>query len=573
MIAKLPKTTANLMSMSWDDFESMYLELEKSEVTRDNVDGWLSEWSRISECVDEQYNRLLVATAINTADEAAEQKMTSFLDQVFPNAITHEQNLKEKLLATRLEPAGFDIPLRNMNAETKLYREENLPLQTREQKLSNELDKVLGAQTTDWNGEEKTVYQLDPFRQNADRAVREKAWTAIMSRQFADRDTINHLWVNQLELRLKMAKNAGKPDYRSYVWQKYYRFDYSPQDCLNFHSAIEQVVVPVVTKLLKSQKDRLGVDILRPWDMDLKVYVDPQGRPPLTPFQNVEEQITKTQNIFNQVDPVLGGYFRQMIDGKLTDIPNRKNKAPGAFCTGYNLVRKPFIVCNSVGTHTDVTTLIHESGHAFHVFESSHLPYMPQLNVTMEFAEVASMGMELLASPYLGEEFGGFYSKRDAARALSEQLITSLIFWPYMSVVDSFQHWVYENPTLGADPNKCDTQWGKLWDRFMPDQDWTGYEEFKKTGWHRKQHIHQIPFYYIEYGLAQLGAVQVWANALKNQHKAVNDYRRALAFGGTVPLPVLYRSAGAKLAFDATTLKSLVDLMLSEIERLDQIQQ
>jgi oligoendopeptidase F len=190
----------------------------------------------------------------------------------------------------------------------------------------------------------------------------------------------------------------------------------------------------------------------------------------------------------------------------------------------------------------------------------------------MEFAEVASMGMELLASPYLGEEYGGFYTAKDAARALSEHLITSLLFWPYMSVVDSFQHWVYENPRLGTDPEQCDKQWSKLWDRFMPDQDWTGFEDFKKTGWHRKQHIHQMPFYYIEYGLAQLGAVQVWANALKNQHKAVNDYRRALAFGGTVPLPVLYRSAGAKLAFDAATLKTHVDLMLSEIERLDQIQ-
>ncbi len=573
MSANLPKTTANLMNMTWTEFESIYLELEKVEINRDSVEGWLSDWSRVSECVDEQYNRLVAATAVNTADVAADQKMTAFLDQVFPNAQSHEQVLKEKLLATRLEPAGFDIPLRNMNAETRLFREENLPLQTEEQKNSNELDKVMGAQTTDWNGEEKTVYQLDPFRQSSDRAIREKAWTAIMSRQFADRDAINNLWVKQMELRMQIAKNAGKPDYRSYIWQKYYRFDYSPQDCLDFHSAIERVVVPVVSKLLKNHKDKLGVDVLRPWDMDHKVYVDPLGRPPLTPFQNVDDQIAKTQNIFNHVDPVLGGYFREIIDSKLADIPNRKNKAPGAFCAGFSYVRKPFILCNSVGTHNDVSTLLHESGHAFHVFESAHLPYLQQLNVTMEFAEVASMGMELLASPYLEEQYGGFYSPRDAARAISEHLITSLIFWPYMSVVDSFQHWVYENPTLGIDPAQCDNQWSKLWDRFMPDQDWTGYEDFKKTGWHRKQHIHQMPFYYIEYGLAQLGAVQVWANALKNQHKAVNDYRRALAFGGTVPLPVLYRSAGARLAFDAATLKTHVDLMLSEIERLDQIQQ
>jgi oligoendopeptidase F len=572
MAAKLPKNTTQLMNMRWEDFEPLYQDLEKQEITKENVEGWLSEWSRVSECVDEQYNRLLVDTAANTADTEADAKMTAFQDLIFPNAQTHEQVLKQKLLATRLEPSGFDIPLRNMNAETKLFREENLPFQTEEQKLSTELDKIMGAQTTDWNGEEKTVYQLDAFRQNDDRNVRERAWKAIMARQYADRDAINNLWVKQMDLRQKMAQNAGKPDYRSYIWQKYYRFDYSPQDCMNFHQAIEQVVVPVVTKLLKRHQERLGVEILRPWDMDLKMYVDPFSRPPLKPFSDADEQIRKTQNIFNHVDPVLGGYFQQMISEKLADIPNRKNKAPGAFCTGYNLVRKPFIVCNSVGTQNDVSTLLHESGHAFHVFESAHLPYLQQLNVTMEFAEVASMGMELLASPYLGEEYGGFYTAKDAARALSEHLITSLLFWPYMSVVDSFQHWVYENPRLGTDPEQCDKQWSKLWDRFMPDQDWTGFEDFKKTGWHRKQHIHQMPFYYIEYGLAQLGAVQVWANALKNQHKAVNDYRRALAFGGTVPLPVLYRSAGAKLAFDAATLKTHVDLMLSEIERLDQIQ-
>lgn len=572
MTSKLPKSTAELMKMTWSDMEPLYQELEKQELTKMNVESWLASWSRVSECVDEQYNRLLVAASVNTADPEAEARLKAFFDGIFTQAQSCEQKLKEKLLESRLEPFGFDIPLRNMVAETKLFREENLPLIAEEQKLNTEFDKLMGAQTVEWDGEEKTVYQLDIYRQSKDRAIREKAWTKNMARYYQDRDAINALWLKFLAARQKIAQNAFKQDYRAYVWQKYYRFDYTPKDCLDFHHAIEDVVVPAVSRLLKDHQKKLGVEILRPWDIDLKIYVDPLGRDPLKPFETVEEQIQKTRNIFTQVDPVLGAYFQQMISEKLVDIPNRKNKAPGAFCTGYNYVRKPFVFCNSVGTQNDVSTLLHESGHAFHVFESAHLPYLPQLNVTMEFAEVASMGMELLATPYIGEEFGGFYNKKDAARALSEHLITSLMFWPYMSVVDLFQHWVYENPQLAMDPDNCDAQWSKLWDRYMPDQDWSGFEDYKKTGWHRKPHIHTAPFYYIEYGLAQLGAVQVWANALKNQHKAVMEYRRALALGATVPLPVLYSTAGARLAFDSETLRTHVELMLSEIERLDALQ-
>ncbi len=571
MTHKLPGTTEELMQMTWSDYEPMYLELEKQELTSDNVETWLHQWSRVAECVDEQYSRLAVATTQNTADEVAEKNYADFLDHISPNAQVHEQKLKEMLIATRMEPIGFDIQVRNMRAEAKLYREENVPLLIEEQKLSTEFDKITGAQTVDWNGEEITVFSLNKYLVSEDRSLREKAWVAEMDRIFKDRDKYNELWKRFLGLRMKIASNAGKTTYRDYKWQQYYRFDYTPQDCVNFHTAIEQVVVPAVTKLLKQHKELLGVDALRPWDIDLKSYVDPRGLPPLTPFSTIEEQISKTQNIFTHVDPVLGGYFQQMTQSGLMDIPNRKHKGPGAYCAGFNKIRKPFVFCNSVGTHEDVSTLIHESGHAFHVFESSHLPYIQQLNVTMEFAEVASMGMELLATPFLQKNCGGFYTEKEAARALSQHLITSLIFWPYMSVVDLFQHWVYTHPENAMDTDQCDNEWNKLWDRFMPDQDWSGYEQFRKTGWHRKLHIHQMPFYYIEYGLAQLGAVQVWGNSLKNPIKAIAEYRRALALGGTVPLPVLFRTAGAKLAFDAETLKQNVDLMVNQIEALEKV--
>ncbi len=571
MTIHLPKTTAELMSLTWADFEAMYTDVENQPVSAGNIDQWLASWSRVSECVDEQYQRLIVATSVNTVDETADKKYAEFLDNVYPNAQSHEQKLKEKLLATGLEPKGFDVPLRNMRSDTKIFREENLPLLSEEQKLSSEFDKIFGAQTVDYNGTETTVYGLSPYLQSPDRSVREKAWLLEMNRQYADRDAINALWVKFMELRLKIAKNADQKDYRDYKWKQYYRFDYTPDDCLSFHAAIESVVVPAVTKLLKRHGEKMGVPILKPWDIDIKNYVDPVDRPSLRPFKTSEEQIEKTKGIFNNIDPKLGEFFRVIVEEGLIDLPNRIHKAPGAYCTGYNLIRKPFVFCNSVGTHNDVSTLVHESGHAFHVFESAKLPYMAQLNVTMEFAEVASMGMEFLASPFYHEKFGGFYNDKDNARAEIEHHITSLMFWPYMSVVDSFQHWVYQNPQKAMDPNNCDQEWGLLWDRFMPDQDWAGFDHFKKTGWHRKIHIHQVPFYYIEYGLAQLGAAQIWANSKKDQPKAVANYRHALSLGATATLPKLFEAAGAKLAFDVETLKTNVDLMMERIDSLEQI--
>jgi oligoendopeptidase F len=289
----------------------------------------------------------------------------------------------------------------------------------------------------------------------------------------------------------------------------------------------------------------------------------------LKPFTDIDELKTKISAIFRKVDPVLGGYFDTMLKEGLTDLDNRKNKAPGAFCTSYTAIRRPFVFVNAVGVPDDVVTTLHESGHAFHIFETAKIPYIQQLNVPMEFAEVASMGMELLASPYLTRKDGGFYSEADAARARIEHLERMILFWPFMAVVDAFQQWVYENPKTGAEPSACDEKWGELWDRFIPAIDWSGLEEVKVTGWHRKLHIHQIPFYYVEYGLAQLGAVQIWGHALNDQKKAVADYRRALSLGGRVGLPALFQAGGAKFAFDPVTLKAAVDRMervLGELE-------
>ena len=572
MLNNLPTTPQEIIAWTWLAIEPYYKDLEARPLSTANVDGWLADWSSVGERIEEMYARLSVATSVNTADKEADARMNAFLDGIYPNMMAAEQKLKEKLLASKLEPKGFDVPLRNMRAEADLFRESNLALLADQQKLAIGYDKIFGAQTVNWEGEEITLTRLAMNFRQPDRSRREKAWHLKAERQLSDRKAINDQWQKFMDLRTRIAKNADKPSYREYTWVQKLRFDYSPEDCKSFAAAIEQVVVPAATHIYQKRKQALGLDSLRPWDLVDGWYSRPTpaaGIPQLKPFSSIEELKSKTSAIFHRVDPVLGGYFDRMVAEGLTDLDNRKNKAPGAYCTSYTSIRMPFIFVNAVGTHDDVMTTLHESGHSFHVFETAKIPYIQQLAVPMEFAEVASMGMELLASPYLTKANGGFYSDAEAARARIEHLEGMILFWPFMAAVDSFQQWVYENPKEGADPAVCDKKWGELWDRFIPGVDYSGLEEVKVTGWHRKLHIHQVPFYYVEYGLAQLGAVQIFGNARTDQAQAVAAYRKALSLGSMVTLPELFAAAKAKFAFDAPTVKKAVDLMEGVVKELE----
>jgi oligoendopeptidase F len=573
MFKQLPEKAQDALEWPKERYDAFFQDLIDRELTAENVNGWLADWSAVDRLASEVYSRLHVATSVDTTDVEAEQRLKTFLEKVYPALMTYNNQLNRKLLDSGLEPEGFRIPLRNIRAEVELFREENLPLMTEERKLGIEYDKIIGAQTVEWEGEEVTLTQLTPVYQDQDRARREKAFRLTSERQLADREALNELWKQLLDLRGKIAANAGMPDYRAYTWKRFNRFDYTPEDSAAFQQAIEEVVVPVARRLYERRRQRLGVDTLRPWDVGgeptRSAGVDPVGRPALRPYEKSQELEDGLLSIFNRVDAQLGGYFQAMRQENLLDLENRKGKAPGGYCTSFPLAQRPFIFMNAVGVHDDVQTLLHEGGHAFHVFESNHLPYYQQQDTPIEFAEVASMAMELIAAPYLVRDAGGFYSEEEAARARVEHLEGIIRFWPYMAVVDAFQHWVYTNQDAASDPANCDAKWGELWDRFMPGIDYDGLEDVRVTGWQRKLHIFQIPFYYIEYGLAQLGAVQVWANALTDQAGAVRDYRQALALGGTATLPELFSAAGARFAFDAETLAGAVTLVERTINDLD----
>jgi oligoendopeptidase F len=564
----LPATSQEFASWTWEQIAPYYADLDSRPLSAETVDSWLLDWTRIASLVDELNTWYSIATTVNTADTELQDRYTAFLDQIRPPAAEAEQRLKEKLLASGLEPAGFTAVLRKLRTDAALYREANNPLLADLRKLDLEYDGITGARTVSWDGEEVPLSRVRPALLDPDRDRRERAYRTIRGRIIQDTPQLGDLWRRMMGLRAQAATNAGYPNYRDYRWQQLYRYDYTPDDAKRFHDAIAEVIVPAVVRLNARRREQLGVPTLRPWDMD----VDPTGKPALRPYETIEELEAKTSAVFSHVDPQFGQYFETMRAEKLLDLDSRKNKAPGGYSLCYNVIRRPFIFMNGAGTHDDVQTLLHEGGHAFNSFEMAVLPYLQQRQEEMlpaEFAEVASMGMELLASPYLTQNYGGFYTEAQAARARAENLAGVISFWPYMAMIDGLQHWMYEHQDEAADIERCDDYWVTLSDRFRPDWDWSGLEQMKRTLWHGQLHVFQAPFYYIEYGMAQLGAVQLWANAIKDQAGAVAAYRRALAVGGTVSLPEMYRAAGIRFAFDAEILQMAADLIERTLEELE----
>jgi oligoendopeptidase F len=529
------------------------------------VDGWLRQWSALAETLAEAEAQIYRDVTENTADAAAEQSFTHFVSEIKPQSQIAEQALKQRLLAVEGYQPGEDtaLLLRRFRSEAELFRAENVPLESELALLANQYNKIVGGMTVEWQGEELTLPQANSRLQEPDRAAREAIWRKIMQRYLAARPAIDELYLKMLPLRRQSAANADFENYRALRWQQLARFDYTPDDAATFHDAIEHEVVPLATKLYQKLADRLGVAELRPWDSE----ADPYGEP-LRPFSAAADLEAGGQRIFHQVHPVLAGYFGAMHDGFL-DLASRPHKAPGAYCNVFPVSAKPYIFMSAVGTHNDVTTLLHEGGHAFHYMESLRQPLLWNQNAPMEFCEVASMSMELLSAPYLAAERGGFYSEAEARRAYADQLRKIVLFLPYMAVVDRFQHWVYTEAPAELTPADLDRTWASLWDRYLPGIDYRDLQAEKESGWQRKGHIFEAPFYYIEYGLAQLGALQVWRNALADQTQAVAQYRAALALGYTRSLPELFAAAGARFAFDRQTVGELMRLVDDQLTHLE----
>ncbi|MCE0496751.1 MAG: M3 family oligoendopeptidase [Methylacidiphilales bacterium] len=516
-----------------------------------DLEAWLRDHSEVCAALSETSALAYIAMTCQTDDEAKEKAYLHIVEVVDPWLKPRQFALMQKLAQSPLFkelPPFYAVYRRSVEAQVKIYREENVARETEVAKLSQQYQKISGAMTVQFDGQEQTLARMGRIQEEPDRSRREAAWKVVAERRLQDAGKLEEIFDQLLVLRNEIARAADFPDFRAYTFANYERFDYTPEDCLKFHDAVEHHIVPLARALQRDRQKRLGVDPLRPWDL----AVDPDHNPPLHPFARSSELVEKSQEIFSKLDPRLGDYYAILRKQDLVDLDNRKGKAPGGYQSTLSEARVPFIFMNAVGVHRDVETMLHEAGHAFHALAARELPLHAYRGAPIEFCEVASMGMELLAAPHLD----AFYSEKDAKRARRDHLEGIIKFFPWMATVDAFQHWIYTHP--GHTRDERTKFWLSLMDRFGGIEDWSGFEEARARVWHRQLHIFEIPFYYVEYGIAQLGALQLWQAARRDLPAALNHYLRGLGLGGSRPLPELFQAAG--LAFDFTD-KTIAPLM------------
>ena len=538
----------------WEELRDRVLPDEKTLLQ------WIQDWNELSEAIQEESSRLYIDMTCYTQDKTKEAAYLHFVEEIEPKLSPIGDALNRKLVehpATVKLPADHHRWLHSVKTGIELFVEANIPLQTELSKLSQSYQKIQGDMTVEWEGETRTLSRMAPLLQEPDRDIRERAWRKIAERRLQDRDQLDILFDQMLELRRKMAANLGLPDYISYAFKSNLRTDYTPGDCFKFHTAMEKTVVPVYREALEARRQALKLDRLRPWDLNC----DPQGQPPLKPFRNSESLIEGVKKIFARLDPELAVLFSVLSEKGLMDLENRVGKAPGGYQSSLSEVRLPFIFMNAVGLNDDIFTLLHESGHAFHYLLARSQGHPFNRHAPMEFSEVASMSMERLGARYLDV----FYQPDEIRRAIRTENEEVFRLLPWVAQIDAFQHWIY---SAIHSPGQRRDKWLELDGRFGPELDWSGLEEFRGHSWHRQLHLFEYPFYYIEYGIAQLGALQVWKKSLENPVEALRLYKHGLSQGGTLGLKELFEATGLNFDLSESAVKPLVEKVREEWKRL-----
>ncbi|MDX2037340.1 MAG: M3 family oligoendopeptidase [Isosphaeraceae bacterium] len=548
---------------SWDEIEPWYRKLVEREIASTaDLEAWLDDVGELNGIVGQEGVRRYIAMTCRTDDPEREAAHLEFVREIEPKLKPIQDAIRTKYLDSPhragLDAERYRVFDRSQENRRALFREANIPRETELAELEQKYQKIIGAMTVTFQGKERTPAQMAPYLEETDRALREEAWTLVAARRLVDKDALDDLFNRMVELRVEIAREAGFDDYVAYAYRARERFYFSEKEAVRFHEAVESVVLPLVRRLQEERRLALGVERLRPWDLS----VDPLGRPPLRPFDDVERLAEGCEKIFREVDPELGAQFAYLRANGLLDLANRKGKAPGGYQTTLEDDRLPFIFMNAVGLDGDLRTLLHEGGHAFHTLASRGEPLAAYRESPIEFCEVASMTMELLGT----RDLSHFYDDADAKRSYQQLLEGIVLILPWIATVDAFQHWIYHHPNHTRDDRA--RAWTDLLDRFGNNVDWSGHEEARAHGWHRQLHIFLYPFYYIEYGIAQLGALQIWQRGLTDRPAAVRDYRRALAIGGARPLPELFEAAGAKFDFSASAIEPLMRAVGDELESL-----
>ena len=547
----------------WSGLEPYFKELlERPINNRQDLEQWMKDMSEVEAVVSEDACWRQIRMTCDTTEKAFEEAFNYFCLHIQPQMQPYADKLNRKLIASpftqELDKDQYFTYLRNVRKSIDLFREENIPIQAELSVMQQQFGQITGAMMVEIRGQEYTLQQASKFLENHDRNLREEVYRKINERRLQDKETLHTLYSQLIQKRHQVALNAGFENYRDYKFAELGRFDYTKEDCYNFHEAVKLHVLPLVKKIYERKKQKLGLETLRPWDTE----AEPEGVQPLNPFKGSEELTEKTIKCFELLNPFFADCLRKMQELGHLDLDSRKGKAPGGYNCPLAESGAPFIFMNAAGQMHDVTTMVHEGGHAIHSFLSHGLELSAFKEYPMEIAEVASMAMELFSMNYWGEFFT---NEDDLKRAKEHQLERTITIFPWIATIDKFQHWVYENPAHTMDERT--TKWMETLEEFNTGAiDQSGLEAYRETGWQRQLHLFEVPFYYIEYGIAQLGAIGMWKQFQANKEQALQNYINALSLGGTKTLPALYETAGLEFNLSPAYIKSLMDFVNGEMK-------
>ena len=542
----------------WDTLEPYFKNLIEREIhSAKELENWLKDISELEAVVSEDACWRQIRMTCDTTDKALEEAFTFFCMEIQPKLQPYADLLNRKLISNpfigELDQKKYFTYLRNVRKSIDLFREENIPLQAELSVMQQQYGAIAGRMTVEVNGQEYTLQQASKFLESHDRNLREEVYRKIQERRLQDKQALHDLYTQLILKRDKVAKNAGFANYGDYKFVELGRFDYTKEDCYRFHEAVKLHVLPLVKKIYEQKKKRLGLDSLRPWDNE----AEPEGVEPLHPFQTGKELLDKTEQCFSALNPFFADCLKKMNAIGHLDLESRKGKAPGGYNCPLAESGAPFIFMNAAGQMHDVTTMVHEGGHAIHSFLSHNLELSAFKEYPMEIAEVASMAMELFSMNHWQTFFD---NKQDLQRAKEHQLERVITIFPWIAIIDKFQHWVYENPNHTIEERT--NNWMEIFDEFSTGViDYSGLEDFLRMGWQRQLHLFEVPFYYIEYGIAQLGAIGLWMQYIQNPEQALQNYINALSLGGTKTLPELYAAAGLRLDFSPDYIKQLMEFV------------
>jgi len=569
-IQKLPRKflPEDFTVTSWEKLEPFFKELlERPLNSRADLETWLKDMSELEAVVSEDACWRQINMTCDTENKALEEAFTFFCMHIQPHIQPYADKLNKKLIESpftkELEPQKYFTYLRNVRKNIELFREENVPIQAEMSVLQQQYGVISGKMTVNVKGQEYTLQQASKFLEDHDRNLREEVYRKINERRLQDRNELNNLFNSLIEKRHRIAQNAGFENYRDYKFRELGRFDYTKEDCFQFHEAVQKHLLPLVDMIYERKKKKLGLDVLKPWDLE----AEPEGVEPLHPFTDGEDLLQKTITCFNNLHPFFAGCLKKMQEMKRLDLDSRKGKAPGGYNCPLAETGAPFIFMNAAGQTTDVTTMVHEGGHAVQSFLTHPLELSAFKEYPMEIAEVASMAMELFSMEHWDVFFS---SKKDLSRAKLKELEKVITIFPWIATIDKFQHWLYENP-IHSENERAD-RWMEILNEFSSKQvDFSGLEEYRKFSWQRQLHLFEVPFYYIEYGIAQLGAIGLWKQFKQDRKKALDNYIAALSAGGTKTLPELYKAAGLEFNFSPDYIRELMTFVRDEIVALENV--